>query len=136
MSLQHNLVRIWEELYCGTLCAVRDETTDDRTWDEADNTYSDGRQVMAQIRIEPWETSERSWEHNPFALGDGAVNEHPRGTICYISPINPADEIVADPPHQRTSTDFDALRRRLMEAKFDRCDDQDTGTADGNDEIK
>ena len=48
MSLQHNLVSLWEALYFGTVCAVRDWDTDDRTWDEADNTYSDGRQVMVR----------------------------------------------------------------------------------------
>jgi hypothetical protein len=41
---------------------------------------------MIEIRIEPLEESDFNWEHNRFMLGDGAVNEHPRGTICYISP--------------------------------------------------
>ena len=88
MQLQENLFHIWEALYAGTLCAVRDEDTVDSNWDEADNTYSDGRQVMVQVRIEPEETSELNWEHNRFMLGDGAINEHPRGTICCISPVN------------------------------------------------
>lgn len=88
MQLQENLFHIWEALYAGTLCAVRDEDTVDSNWDEADNTYSDGRQVMVQVRIEPEETSELNWQHNRFMLGDGAVNEHPRGTICCISPVN------------------------------------------------
>ena len=91
MRLQHNLVSIWGALYSGTVCAVRDEDTDDFTWDEADNTYSDGRTVMIQIRIEPWETSECNWAHNRFALGDGAVVDHPRGTICCIAPVKPDD---------------------------------------------
>ena len=77
MKLQENLFHIWEALYAGILCAVRDDDTDDCTWDEADNTYSDGRQVMVQIRIEPEETSEMQGEHNRFMLGDGAVNELP-----------------------------------------------------------
>jgi hypothetical protein len=94
MSLQTNLLHIWEALYAGTLCAVRDEATDDCTWDEADNTYSDGRQVRIQIRIEPEEASDFIWEHNRFTLGDGAVAEHPLGTICYIAPINPDDQVV------------------------------------------
>jgi hypothetical protein len=92
MRLQDDLVSVWESLYFGTVYAVRDEDTDDATWDEADNTYSDGRRVMTQIRIEPWETSEQTWEYNKFTSGDGAVNEHPRGTICYISPPNPEDD--------------------------------------------
>ena len=50
MKLQENLFHIWEALYAGILCAVRDDDTDDCTWDEADNTYSDGRQVIVQIR--------------------------------------------------------------------------------------
>lgn len=53
MSLQFGLASVWESLYWGTLCAVRDEDTDEATWDEDGNTYSDGRTVMTQIRIEP-----------------------------------------------------------------------------------
>jgi hypothetical protein len=87
--LQSNLVGVWEYLYQGTLCAVRDESTDDNTWDQVDNTLADGRVVKTMIRIEPVETSELGWEHNQFTLGDGAVNEHPRGTICYIASLCP-----------------------------------------------
>ena len=134
MSLQTNLFYIWEALYAGTLCAVRDEDTDDSTWDKADNTYSDGRPVMIQIRIEPEEASELSWEHNRFMLGDGAVNEHPHGTICYISPRNPEDDqVVVDPP-QELSSDFGDLRRRLL-AHFDSGDEADPAESDGEDEI-
>jgi hypothetical protein len=93
MRLQDDLVDIWQDLYAGTLCAVRDRDTEDSTWDEADNTYSDGRQVMILIRIEPWETSECDGTHNRYTLGDGAVNEHPLGTICYISSVKPDDEL-------------------------------------------
>jgi hypothetical protein len=96
MSLQTNLFDIWEALYAGTLCAVRDQATDDCTGDEADNTYSDGRQVRIKIRIEPEAASDFTWEHNRFLLGDGAVAEHPRGTICYIAPINPEDDQLVD----------------------------------------
>jgi hypothetical protein len=92
MSLQHNLVSIWEALYFGTVCAVRDWDTDDCTWDVADNTYSDGREVMVQIRIEPEDSADFSWKRNGVLLGDGAVNEHPLGTICDIAPVNPHDE--------------------------------------------
>jgi hypothetical protein len=91
MSLQTKLVFIWETLYAGTVSAVRDWNTDDSTWDAADNTYSDGRQVMIQVWIEPEETAECHWEHNEF-LGEGAVNAHPRETICYIAPVNPDDD--------------------------------------------
>jgi hypothetical protein len=88
MRLQDNLHDIWQALYGGTLCAVRDEDTDDRSWDEADNTYSDGRVVMVQVRIEP-ESSDTNWEHNRFLLADGAINEHRLGTVCYISLVDP-----------------------------------------------
>jgi hypothetical protein len=99
MRLQEQLFSIWEALYFGTLCAVRDENTNDRTWDDTENTYSDGRQVRIQIRVEPYESSECSWEHNGFMLGDGAVAEHPLGTICYIASDNPEDDrVVGDPP--------------------------------------
>jgi hypothetical protein len=115
MSLQDELVRVWESLYFGTVYAVRDEDTDDATWDEADNTYSDGRPVMIQSRIEPYESSDFSWEHNKFTLGDGAVNEHPLGTICYIAHPDPKHDRVADDPPQQLSTDDIAALRRWLE---------------------
>lgn len=133
MELQTNLAEVWEQLYYGTVCAVRDENTDDSTWDEADNTYSDGRQVMVQIRIEPAEDSVFSWEHNRFIFGDGAVNTHLRGTVCYISPINPEDDrVVRDP---LLPTDSPALRKRLREGARDRSDDDDAGKTDEDNEI-
>ena len=46
MHMQTTLVRIWEALYSGTVCAVRDFDSDDHTWDWADNTYSNGCTVM------------------------------------------------------------------------------------------
>jgi hypothetical protein len=137
MSLQHNLVSIWEALYSGTVCAVRDWDTDDCTWDETDNTYSDGRQVMLQIRIEPVELSNFSWEHNRFMLGDGAVNEHPLGTICYISPIKPDDDqVVGNTPQLDLPADFEAPRRRLLQAEVevDGGDETDPAESDGEDE--
>jgi hypothetical protein len=75
--LQHNLVSFWEALCLGTVCAVRDEGTDDSTWDEGDHAYSDGRPVMIQIRIEPCETSVCNWKHNRFTLGDGVTAKPP-----------------------------------------------------------
>ena len=134
MSLQDELVRLWEALYFGTLCAVRDENTPDCTWDEADNTYSDGREVMIQIRVEPYESSECSWEHNGFTVGDGAVNEHPRGTICYITPINPEnDRVVGDPPKELSPDHIDALRRVLP--AVDCADQADSPESDGEDVV-
>lgn len=84
--LQGALVQIWEDLYSGTLGAVRDENTPDCEWDEAANTYSDGSIVRIQIRVEPAEFSDFNWAHNPLTSGDGAVNEHPRGIISYVNP--------------------------------------------------
>ena len=107
MSLQHNLVSLWEALYFGTVCAVRDWDTDDCTWDEADNTYSDGRQVMVQIRIEPGDSPDFSWKHNGVLLDEGAVNEHPLGTICDIAPINPENDQVGDLGDEAGRTDSD-----------------------------
>jgi hypothetical protein len=134
MSLQFGLASIWESLYWGTLCAVRDEDTDD--WDEDGNTYSDGRTVMTQIRIEPRETSELNWEYNRFMCGDGAVNEHPRGTICCIAHHDPKRDQVADDPPQQPSPDFEGLRTRLLQAWFDLRDEADPTESDGEDEIE
>jgi len=92
MRLQENVFRVWHALFSGTLMAVRDLDSDYRTWDEADNTYSDGRQVMVQIRIEPYEESDFNWEHNRFMLDDGPIQVHQRGAICYIAPINAGDD--------------------------------------------
>jgi hypothetical protein len=132
MSLQHDLVSVWEALYFGTVCAVRDWDTDDCTWDEADNTYSDGRQVMVQIRIEPGDSPDFSWKHNGVLLGDGAVNEHPLGTICDIAPINPDDDqVVSDPPQLELPTDLETLQ-----AAIDLGDGAYTAKSDGDDEIQ
>lgn len=122
MQLQRTLFEIWETVYAGTQCAVRDEDTDESTWDETDNTYSDGRPVMIQIRVEPEESAQFHWEHNAFLVGDGAVNEHPRETICAISPIDPSGDYITD---DRQDTDFAALRRRLLEAGFGRPDEDE-----------
>jgi hypothetical protein len=70
---------------------VRDEE-DPSDEEEADNTYSDGRTVMIQTRIEPYESSEFDWEHNRFLFDDGAIIFHQRGTTCVISPVNPEDD--------------------------------------------
>jgi hypothetical protein len=131
--LQRQVVDVWEELYCGTVWAVRDEDTDDSTWDEADNTYSDGRTVMTQVRIEPYETSELNWEYNRFMCGDGAVNEHPRGTICCIAHHDPRRDQVADDPPQHPSADFEGLRRRLLQMLNDFRDEADLTESDGED---
>ncbi len=114
---------------------MRDWDTDDCTWDEADNTYSDGRPVMIQIRIEPAELSDFSWEHNQFMLGDGAVNEHPRGTISYVLPIDPHDDHIPEWLLRRHSGAFEILRMRLLPA-LDWGDDADSAESDDEDEIQ
>jgi hypothetical protein len=92
---------------------VRDWDTDDGTWDEADNTYSDGRTIRTKIRVIPGEESDFSWEHNRFLLGDGAVAEHPQGTICFIAPIKP-DKLEEEPPPYLRDQDFAGLRARML----------------------
>ena len=79
---------MWECLYHGTTCAVRDERTWDGGWDWADNTYSDGRQVMAQVRVKNWQILDRDWPYNGEMCGDGPIQEHPRGSICQIAPVH------------------------------------------------
>jgi hypothetical protein len=132
ISLQCQLQRVWEALYYGTTCAVRDEDTDDSTWDEADNTYSDGRQVMIQTRIEPHEQSDFCWEHNRFVLGDGAVNEYPLGTVSYILPIDPREDRIPESRPHELPTNYEDLRLRLLQLLD--ADDADAAEDGGEDE--
>lgn len=89
MSLQFRLVELWQHLYAGTTCAVRDWDTDDRTWDWADNHYSDGTEVMTpgpgDNRTDAQRAAEAAWEFNPFLLGDGAVEDMPLGNESVIA---------------------------------------------------
>jgi hypothetical protein len=117
MRLQRVLADVWWALYSGTTYAVRDEDTDEDTWDDADNTYSDGRTVMVQIRVEPWDESDSNREPNSFLLREGAVMEHPRGTICHVSPRKPPDDCVVDhEPQWDTFGPFGSLRKFLNPA--------------------
>jgi hypothetical protein len=101
ISLQEDLVSIWVSLGSGTVDAVRDMGTHHSTWEEDGNTYSDGRTVMTQVRIEPREISESCWR-NRFVVVGGAVLAHPQGTICCISHPDPKDDQVAvDAPSRR-----------------------------------
>ena len=83
-DLQSRINRIREHLYWGTLSAVRDPDTVEP--DRDDNTYSDGRQVVTRIQIEPRETAEHHWEHNGFLLEDN-VWDYPRETISVIADL-------------------------------------------------
>lgn len=115
LSLQMSLVGAWEALYSGTLYAVRDRNTPDNTYDWADNTYSDGRTVIAQKRVEPRETSDDAWEHNRFLMGDGAVNEFPRGTVSTITAVR-AEKVFRRPdsaPIEDSDPQVANLRGRL-----------------------
>jgi hypothetical protein len=95
MALQGSLVRIWEQLYSGTTYAARKSVDYLDEFlaaggdpEDLDNHYSDGREVLTQVRIEP---PQSTYPYSPFTRGDGAVQEHPRGVISYI----------ADPPAER-----------------------------------
>jgi hypothetical protein len=81
----------WETLYYGTVCAVRDDRTWDGGWDWSDNTYSDGRQIMAQVRVKNWDAIERDLPYRGIA-GDGPCDEHPWGSVCSIAPVIDPDE--------------------------------------------
>jgi hypothetical protein len=87
MSMKWCLFRACESLY-SKIQMVRDEDTDDSTWDAVDNSYSDGRVVVTWTRIGPAEL-DTAWEYNRFLLGDGAVQDHPRSTVCHIAPMTP-----------------------------------------------
>jgi hypothetical protein len=91
LHLQERLIEIYWHLHFGTVGAVRDEE-DDGDEEGADNTYSDGRPVMIQARIEPYKSSDFSWEHNRFLSDDGAIIFHQLGTACSISPADPQDD--------------------------------------------
>jgi hypothetical protein len=88
----HHCLPMWETLHYGTTSAVRDERTWDGGWDWADNTYSDGRQVMVQVRVKNWYQLDCTWPYNKDMCGDGAINEHPRGTLCQIYPVVDPDK--------------------------------------------
>lgn len=79
---------MWETLYRGTTSAVRDERTWDGGWQWSDNTYSDGRQVMTQIRLKNWQELEYNWPCKEGVCGDGPIQEHPRGSVCQITPVH------------------------------------------------
>jgi len=95
MSLQCKLVDLWQDLYSGTLCVVRDWDTDDRTWDWSDNTYSDGAEVVSpgpgDNRTDAQRADQAAWPYNEFCLGDGAVEDMPYGNDSVIAKP-PADE--------------------------------------------
>jgi hypothetical protein len=84
----NHCLEMWKTLYYGTTSAVRDWRTWDYTWDWADNTYSDGRQVMAQVRVKNWEEAERNWPYHGEMCGDGPIQEHRRGSVCQIAPVH------------------------------------------------
>ena len=68
---------------------------------------------MLQIRVEPAEESDFSWEHNRFTLGDGAVNEHPLGTVSYILPVDPNADHIPQPLPQEFLTEIEDLGSRM-----------------------
>jgi hypothetical protein len=89
-DLQNTLVKLWEIIYHGTLSNVRhDADADDVYFEEFDNTYSDGREILTKIRIESEMDSEGALDFNRFVHGDGATEDFPRGVIYQINPVNP-----------------------------------------------
>lgn len=112
MRLQEGLLSIWDSLYFGTLCAVRDEYADDGTWDDVDNIYSDGRRVVTKVRPASWEESEACWVHNPFMLGDGAPSEFPRSIECSIA-LRPGDPRLLSPETSSVAGGPRSLAERL-----------------------
>jgi hypothetical protein len=107
---------MWE-LLCGTLYAVRDE----RNWhgDWSDDTYSDGRQVMMQARVKGWEILERDWPYNEGMSADGAINEHPLGSVCRIAPVHNSEK-ERDEWHQPLEIDLKELLGRMSAVRPDR----------------
>jgi hypothetical protein len=101
---------MWETLYHGTTCAVRDDRIWDSTWDWSDNTYSDGRQVMAQVRVKNWQELARNWPYNEFLCGDGPIQEHRRGSLCQIAPVHANDPFAC---HPVIEIDLEALIEQL-----------------------
>lgn len=111
-------------------------------------TSSDGRPVRIVTRVEPVEHSELAWEHNRFTLGDGAVAEHPLGTICQIYPLDPAlPATPAEPagPGQlwrmvradEADTNFGSLRETLLKyckSPRERLAQGDDGDSEPSDE--
>jgi hypothetical protein len=115
--LQDKIFRAWEELYSGTLGAVLGCDTDDPTWCDPENTYSDGRTVRTRIRLEGRQDLESGWPHNKYLRGDGPVAEYPRGTESYIASVDGEDGPIFVGSPQVGSDDFPALRERLREGR-------------------
>ena len=90
-SLQRMIIRAAEQLYCGTISAVRHpDHNEDDTQDWADNHYSDGREVWVKVRVEPWEIAACVQPgQTTYLLGDGAINDCPRGVVSVINHWNP-----------------------------------------------
>jgi hypothetical protein len=105
---------MWTTLYLGTTSAVRDERTWDGAWDWYDNTYSDGRQVMAQVRLKNWLELDRDFPYNRGICGDGTVLEHPRGSLCQIYPaVEPVDDACFIYHHPYIEIDLEELMGRI-----------------------
>ena len=91
-KLQHHACyQIGEEVYSSTTSSLHDQNIWDGGWDWDDNTYSDGRQVMTQVRIKGWLELEREWKltlrnKDIVIYGDGPINDFPLGSVCDINP--------------------------------------------------
>jgi hypothetical protein len=77
MPLQDHLVSLWETLYSGTVCAIRDWDTPDCTWDAVENRYSDGTLVVTRVETQPESINSDFPPNKGTMSGDGAINDFP-----------------------------------------------------------
>jgi hypothetical protein len=73
MRLQDDLYDMWTEIYFGTVYAIRDPKSDGSSWEQDDNTYSDGREMKVVRPAQHAEESESNWPYNRFLCADGPV---------------------------------------------------------------
>ena len=137
MRLQHVLAEIWWALYSGTTYAVRDGDTDDDTWDEADNTYSDGRRSWSKPGLSRGKTrtsvgnttdSSAATEQSTNTHGDhlSHLTRQPKDEhgVADTSPKDPPSEFAQFLHLLPPATDW--VERALAEAQ--RLEDDDDGT--------
>jgi hypothetical protein len=80
MDLQHDLHAVWDELYSGTLSAVRNYDLPDDEWDDADNTYSGGSPVKVVFN-----EGSLVWRHNCHLLGEASTLEYLADSVVVIN---------------------------------------------------
>lgn len=108
MRLQHSLVLIWEALYDGTLCAVRDYSTSRHSWAEHDNTYSDGGLVVRRYRVK---VDKDTFQYTRFLLRDGAATEFPLDLYSMVNPVPGCVPSSQVPGSCKSASVFDRLKK-------------------------